>query len=58
MKITTMHLVVVVVVIISATIIGAKHMLTSQDLTTVYIGCLSSLTGHAVGYAAHSQDTR
>lgn len=52
MNLTHTHCIVVALVIICATLLGVSHTLQSGDITNIYIACLGSLSGHAIGYAA------
>lgn len=52
MNLTQAHIAVVAIVVVCTTILGYVHSLESGDITNVYIACLGSLTGHAIGYAA------
>jgi len=55
MSITAAHIVVIGLIVISTTILGVSHAIASGDLTNVYIGCLGSLSGHAIGVAAQKE---
>lgn len=52
MNLTYAHAIVVVAVLVSVTILGAQHVVSGESITNVYIACLGSISGHAVGYAA------
>ena len=52
MNLTQTHCTVVALLVICVTLLGVAHTLDSEDITNVYIACLGSLSGHAVGYAA------
>lgn len=58
MNITQAHIIVIGLIIISTTILGVTHTIASGDVTNIYIGCLGSLSGHAVGMAAQVQSDR
>ena len=55
MNITQAHIVVIALIVISTTILGVSHAIQSGDVTNVYIGCLGSLSGHAIGVAAQKE---
>lgn len=55
MSITQAHIIVIGLIIISVTVLGLSHTIQSGDITNVYIGCLGSLSGHAIGMAAEKQ---
>ena len=52
MNLTYAHAIIVVAVLVSATTLGLNHLITGESITNVYIACLGSISGHAVGFAA------
>jgi hypothetical protein len=54
-NITQAHIVVIGLIVLSTTILGVTHAIATGDITNIYIGCLGSLSGHAIGMAAEKQ---
>jgi hypothetical protein len=57
-NLTYAHALVVIVVLLSVTVLGVEHVIRGESITNVYIACLGSLSGHAVGYAAGKESER
>lgn len=58
MNLTQAHVAVVALTVICTTALGLAHVLEHSDLQTIYLACLSSLTGHAIGHAAGEAHAR
>lgn len=55
MNLTVLHGAVVLAVILATTVLGLGHVLAGPDIQTIFVACIGSLAGHAVGYAAASR---
>jgi membrane protein DedA with SNARE-associated domain len=49
---TVAHIACVALIVVCTTILGATGGISSSDATNIFVACLGSLSGHAVGYAA------
>lgn len=58
MSLTRGHVILIGLVVVCTTVMGATHAIASGDITNIYIACLGSLSGHAVGFAAGQQSER
>jgi hypothetical protein len=51
-NLTQAHVAVVALIVVCATLLGALHTIQGDAVTNIYIACLGSMGGHAIGYAA------
>lgn len=51
-SLTIIHGAIVGLIVVCATVLGVSHAISGGDVTNIYVGCLGSLSGHAVGFAA------